>query len=75
MTTKRLYVVEHKQGGLPDLVSAASAAQAVRHVARGSFVAHPAKPTEVADILLAGGKVQDASAEEAEKKETGGDLV
>jgi hypothetical protein len=61
--TKRLYVVEHKKGGLPDLVSATSGAAAVRHIARDSFVAHPARPTEVADILLAGGKVQVAGDE------------
>jgi hypothetical protein len=75
--TNRLYVLKPK--GLPGatpgpryLVSAPSRAAVFSHAARETWEVAPAKPTDVADILQAGGSIALAG---EEAPTTQGELV
>lgn len=56
-----LYVVSDSEKGDERLVDANSRAQAIRHVSLGRFGAKPATPRDVARLMDAGIRVEDAS--------------
>lgn len=56
---RRIYKV--KSANKVHLVRAFSQAQALRHIARHSFVIEVAKATEVADLIIAGVRLEEAT--------------
>lgn len=61
-TTQRIYLVT-KRGGNKRLVKAINQAQAYRHVARTDFDVTAANKIEIADMMQAGVKVEEANAD------------
>lgn len=62
MSNERIYTVTGP-GEKVSLVKAANQAQAIRHVARNTFQIEVASAVQVADLIVAGVKVENASAE------------
>ncbi len=62
--SKRIYIVSSEQGRT--LVRAGNQAQAIRHVAVSQYSAKVASQDELVELVAAGNKVVDASADEAE---------
>lgn len=61
MSNQRIYII--KAGESEKLVKAANQAQALRHVARTTYTVRTATAVEVAERMVAGLKVEDATAE------------
>lgn len=61
----RIYVVTSDDGQTKAMVEAITPAQAIRHVAGSKYVAKPASPREVHDMVQAGVKLEKAGPEPA----------
>ena len=64
MKSIRIYKITSKDTGGVSLVKAGSQAQAMSHVAKSEFAISVATAMEVADLVSAGIKVEDAAKEE-----------
>lgn len=62
MSTERIYTVTGP-GDKVSLVKAANQSQALRHVARNTFQIEVASAVQVADLMISGVKVEQASTE------------
>lgn len=64
--TKRIYVVNDTGAGAATtfLVNAGSASQAIRHVVKDRYTAEVVKTHQLAKLIVAGVKVQEAGSDE-----------
>lgn len=68
-TAARIYLIEHAGDGPDALVKATTPAQALRHHARQLYRVRPASGLEVADKMIAGAKIDDATADVEQEPE------
>ena len=60
--SQRIYAVSNKADGSTRLVKATNPSQALRHVANAQFDVKAATATQVADLMVAGAKLEQAAA-------------